>query len=82
MQDEITVESYVINDYRRIEVTPEELDPIDFTTHDYVVVRNKDVTVVINCRNVEHVVSSNGKIEVKLPGETITISEEGILITP
>ncbi len=82
MPDEMTVESYVIRDYRRIEVNTEELDVTDFTTHDYVIVTHEDTTLVINCRNVLHVISSNGEVEVRLPGETIHISQKGIRITP
>ncbi len=83
-QEGPSVQAYTVRDYRRIEVNLLEIDVTDFTRYDYVVVQDdKGTTVVINCRNILHVMKTeDGKVEVKLPNETITISQEGILITP
>ncbi len=79
---EDTVEAYTVRDYRTIEVDVKELDVSDFTRYDYVVIKYKDTTLVINCREVQHVLATNDKVEVKMKDEKIFISKEGIRITP
>ncbi|AGG36562.1 hypothetical protein SMF1_0015 [Sulfolobales Mexican fusellovirus 1] len=82
LPEEVVAEAYVVRDYRRLEVNTLEVDVTDFTRYDYIMISHEGKTLVINCRNIIHALSTeDGKVEIRLPGETIYISrEEGIRI--